>query len=50
MTLFFVFDAYTDVEDGIVTRQMADLTMDALRHPDKPRPQGECALGEMSRQ
>lgn len=50
MTLFFVFDAYTDVENEGVTRVMADIMMDALRHPDKPRPLEECPLGEMSQQ
>ena len=50
MALFFVFDHLTDVEDEKVARQMADITMDALRNPDKPRPAGECALGEMARQ
>jgi Delta6-protoilludene synthase len=50
MTLFYTFDEYSDVEDKAVTRQMADILMDAIRNPDKPRPQGECCLGEMTRQ
>ncbi|KAK0628328.1 terpenoid synthase [Bombardia bombarda] len=50
MALFFVFDEFTDVEDEHVTRQMSDIFMDALRNPDKPRPQGEVKIGEMTRQ
>lgn len=50
MALFYAFDEYTDVEDGCVTRNMADILMDALRDSDKPRPEGECLLGELSRQ
>jgi len=50
MTLFYAFDEYTDVEDEVVTRHMADIVMDGLRNPEKPRPQGECFLGEMARQ
>jgi len=50
MTLFYVFDEYTDVEDEVVTKKMADMVMDGLRNPNKPRPQGECVLGEMARQ
>ncbi|KAK4445273.1 terpenoid synthase [Podospora aff. communis PSN243] len=50
MTLFYTFDEYSDVEDKAVTKQMADILMDAIRNPDKPRPQGECCLGEMTRQ
>ena len=50
MTLFYAFDEYTDVEDEVVTREMADMVMDGLRNPEKPRPEGECFLGEMARQ
>ncbi|KAK0624077.1 terpenoid synthase [Immersiella caudata] len=50
MSLFYAFDEYSDVEDAAVTRAMADILMDAIRNPDKPRPQGECCLGEMTRQ
>ncbi|KAK5651017.1 hypothetical protein OQA88_2098 [Cercophora sp. LCS_1] len=50
MTLVFAFDEYTDMEGELGTRQMADMVMDALRNPDKARPQGECFLGEMTRQ
>ena len=50
MTLFYAFDEYTDVEDETTTRQMADIVMDGLRNPTKPRPNNECFLGEMARQ
>ena len=50
MTLFYAFDEYTDVEDEVITREMADIVMDGLQNPEKPRPQGECFLGEMARQ
>jgi len=50
MTLFYIFDEYTDVEDEHITQQMASILMDGLRNPDKPRERGECPLGEMARQ
>jgi Delta6-protoilludene synthase len=50
VTLFFILDEYTDVEDELVTRQLADILMDELRNLEKARPQGECPLGEMARQ
>ncbi|KAK0721855.1 terpenoid synthase [Lasiosphaeria miniovina] len=50
MTLFYAFDEYTDVAGETSTRQMADMLVDEVRNPDKPRPQGECLLGEMARQ
>ncbi|KAK3331203.1 terpenoid synthase [Apodospora peruviana] len=50
MTLLYAFDEYTDWEDEHSTRGIADLFMDGLRNPDKPRPEGECVLGEMARQ
>ncbi|KAK3356324.1 hypothetical protein B0T25DRAFT_516018 [Lasiosphaeria hispida] len=49
MTLFYAFDEYTDVEDELVMREMADILMDGMRNLDKVRPQGECFLGEMAR-
>ncbi|KAK5652877.1 hypothetical protein OQA88_9543 [Cercophora sp. LCS_1] len=49
MTLFYVFDEYTDVEDETVTRQMSQIIMDGLRNPNKARPEGECPLGEIAR-
>ncbi|KAK1757049.1 terpenoid synthase [Echria macrotheca] len=48
--LFYAFDEYTNVADEVVTRELADMVMDGLRNPDKPRPADECLLGEMARQ
>lgn len=50
MNLFFVFDEYTDGEDVETVQQLADIVMDALRHPHLPRPQGENVLGEITKQ
>ncbi|KAF4623294.1 hypothetical protein D9613_001445 [Agrocybe pediades] len=50
MNLFFVIDPYTDVEPAHVVREMADIIIDALNNPDKPRPEGEILLGELTRQ
>ncbi|KAH7882005.1 terpenoid synthase [Phlebopus sp. FC_14] len=48
--LFFAFDDFSDSGSGAAVRQQADIMMDALRNPDVPRPEGEVALGEMTRQ
>ncbi|KAF9560259.1 terpenoid synthase [Agrocybe pediades] len=50
MNLFFVVDEYTDVEPAHVVREMVDIVIDALNNPDKPRPEGEILLGELTRQ
>ncbi|KAI0050123.1 terpenoid synthase [Auriscalpium vulgare] len=50
MVLFFVFEGYTDLSHGDDVRVYADMVMDALRNPHKPRPAGECLLGEVARQ
>ncbi|KAK3337682.1 isoprenoid synthase domain-containing protein [Cercophora scortea] len=50
MYILYVHDEQTDVEDGQTTRQLGDIFVDALRNPDKPRPQGEAPIGEMGRQ
>ncbi|EMD32850.1 hypothetical protein CERSUDRAFT_161387 [Gelatoporia subvermispora B] len=50
MNLFFVFDEYSDIADEGTVRQQADIIMDALRNPHKPRPKGECIIGEITRQ
>ncbi|KAJ7125817.1 terpenoid synthase [Mycena crocata] len=52
MMLFFTFDEYTDVLPAIDTevRRYADIVMDALRNPEKPRPEGEPVVGEVARQ
>ncbi len=50
MNVFFVFDEYSDVEDEKTVQRFADIIMDALRDPRKPRPAGECLVGEITRQ
>ncbi|KAG2151606.1 terpenoid synthase [Suillus bovinus] len=49
MNLVFVIDEYTDVLEEDEVRQRKDVIMDALRHPHKPRPKGECVVGEVTR-
>jgi hypothetical protein len=50
MNLFFVIDEYSDVADGYGAREQANIVMDALRNPHKPRPKGEWIGGEVARQ
>lgn len=50
MNLFFIIDEHSDVEEVRVVREMADIVMDALRYPHKPRPDGEWVGGEATRQ
>ena len=50
MNLFFVFDEYTDTVDEVEARRLADISMDALRNPEKPRPAEESLIGEVTRQ
>ncbi|KAI0371440.1 terpenoid synthase [Pilatotrama ljubarskyi] len=50
MNLFFAIDEYTDVEAAPAAREMADIVIDAVHHPQKPRPSGEIVLGEIVRQ
>ncbi|KIY68713.1 terpenoid synthase [Cylindrobasidium torrendii FP15055 ss-10] len=50
MNLFFAIDELTDDEPLDIVIQRCDATMDAILHPDIPRPNGENALGEMARQ
>jgi Delta6-protoilludene synthase len=50
MNLFFVIDEYSDVADGNGARVYADIVMDAIRNPHKPRPAGEWVGGEVARQ
>ncbi|KAM5542498.1 hypothetical protein V8D89_003957 [Ganoderma adspersum] len=48
--VMFVIDECTDVESGAEACQTVEIVMDALRHPDIPRPEGEFVLGELTRQ
>ncbi|KAL4256103.1 Terpene synthase [Pleurotus pulmonarius] len=50
MILFLCIDEYTDLATTDVARSQTSIVMDALRHPDKPRPSGEWVIGEMARQ
>lgn len=50
MNVFFVFDEQTDIADTARTRELADIVIDAVRHPDRPRPEGEPIVGEITRQ
>ena len=50
MQVFFVVDAYTDVEDAATVREMTEIVKDALRNPARLRPTGETLLGELTRQ
>ena len=50
MNMFFVFDEYSDVAHEDDVQIMADIGMDALRNPHKPRPEGEWVGGEVTRQ
>ena len=50
MSLLYINDELTDKADGDGARFYAEMVMDALRNPDKERPQGEPPLGEIARQ
>ena len=50
MDLFFLYDEYSDVAHVDDVRAMADISMDALRNPQTPRPKDEWIGGEITRQ
>ncbi|KAJ7454224.1 terpenoid synthase [Mycena latifolia] len=50
MNLFFVIDEHTDIAATETARGQADVVMDAIRNPHKPRPAGEWIGGEVARQ
>lgn len=50
MNMFFVYDEYSDVAHEDEVQVMANIIMDALRNPHKPRPKGEWVGGEVTRQ
>lgn len=50
MHLFFVFDDYSDPCGPSEVRELANIVMDAIRNPHKPRPTGEWVGGEVARQ
>ncbi|PBK67986.1 terpenoid synthase [Armillaria solidipes] len=50
MSLFFVFDEYTDRAPPEVVRQYADMVMDSIMNPSKPRPTDEVVLGVIAQE
>ncbi|KAK7020181.1 hypothetical protein VNI00_017829 [Paramarasmius palmivorus] len=50
MNLAFIIDEYSDVVDGNGALVYANIVMDAIRSPQKPRPAGEWVGGEIARQ
>ena len=50
MNVFFVYDEYSDAAHVDDVRAMTDISMDALRNPYTPRPEGEWIGGEITRQ
>ncbi|ETW81359.1 hypothetical protein HETIRDRAFT_51706 [Heterobasidion irregulare TC 32-1] len=50
MNLLLLFDESSDVEDAAGVQLQADIIMDALCNPHKPRPAGEWIGGEIFRQ
>ena len=48
MNMFFVIDEYTDVEVAPVARYVVNVVMDAMKNPEKPRPDGEIVLGKIA--
>ncbi|KAI0292657.1 isoprenoid synthase domain-containing protein [Multifurca ochricompacta] len=50
MAVFLLFDEYSDVANEDEVQEMVNITMDALRNPHTPRPEGEWIVGEVTRQ
>lgn len=50
MHTFFTLDEHTDNQPMDVVIERCEATMDAILHPDKPRPEGESIIGEIARQ
>ena len=48
--LIFTFDDQSDLLSPDDVRQKGDILIDAMLHPDKPRPEGEWVGGEFARQ
>ena len=46
----YIYDEFTDKVDDDGARIYAEMVMDAIRNPNKERPQGEPKLGEIARQ
>ena len=45
--LYIAIDDQTDIESAPAAREVTDIMIDALNHPDKPRHEGEDILGQM---
>ncbi|KAI0630501.1 terpenoid synthase [Trametes polyzona] len=50
MHMTLVFEEYTDDADETLAKQLADITIDAIKYPVRPRPAGESVIGEITRQ
>ncbi len=50
MNLFFAFDEYSDISPPEVVRQYADIVMDTIINPSKPRPSDEVVLGVIAQE
>lgn len=50
MNLFFVIDEYTDVADNETAKAQADIIMDAIRNPHRPRPTDEWIGGKVAQE
>ena len=50
MNLFFTIDEHTDVATTKTARRQADIIMDAIRNPHKPRPEGEWIGGKVAQE
>jgi hypothetical protein len=48
--LYFAIDDHTDPEPEHIVRQWVDVMKDALLHPEKPRPEGEVFLGQLTKE
>jgi hypothetical protein len=50
MNLYFFFDEHSDFENKAETRRRADIIMDALCNPHKPRREDEWVGGRVTQQ
>jgi hypothetical protein len=50
MNMFFIYDEYSDVAHEDEVQVYANIIMDALHNPHKPRPKDEWIGGEITRQ
>lgn len=50
MHTFFTLDEFTDPLNSEGTKALCNATMEAIENPDKPRPEGENIIGEITRQ